>query len=274
MIGRALGTAWSTVGEWLGSACVSLGTRIRTHADPLARVLGLPAARPDAPAQRLLEPFSSEPEEQAKEAKYFLGVEPTPASAPSPRSTIPATLVDREPGSPPRAYGRDRIVLLVRDPWWVFAYWELTPTSRIETLRRLGAEAEGAIEVLRIHDVTFIDFTGENAWTSLDVEPTPGTESWYVNVWKPAASYCAELGVRTQAGRFVPIMRSNTVTTPRPQPSPDTTVRWVVLRPHGLPVEGGESWNGARVEHAGHAAAHSPAPPGSSDLHASRSPAR
>ena len=272
MIARALGTGWSLVGEWLGSACGGLVTRIRTQADPLARVLGLGVGRPDPPAPRIPPPFSSVPEEQAKEAKYYLGVEPTTTS--SPRPNIPVALVDREPGDLPAAYGRDRIVLLGRDPWGLFAYWELTPTSRIETLRELGAEAEGAVEVLRIHDVTFIDFTGENAWTSLDIEPTPGTESWYINVWKPAASYCAELGVRTQAGRFVPIMRSNTVTTPRPQPSPDTTVRWVVLRPHGLPVEGGESWNGARVEHAGRAAAHSPAPPGSSELHAPRPPAR
>src|SRR5207244_10632149 len=66
-------------------------------------------------------------------------------------------------------------------------------TSRIETLRRLGAEAEGAVEVLRVYDVTFIDFTGDNAWASVDIEPTPGVESWYINVWKPAASYCAEL---------------------------------------------------------------------------------
>jgi len=272
MIGRALGTGWSVVGEWLGAAYGGLVTRIRTHADPLARILGLGVGRPDSPAPRIPQPFSSVPEEQAKEAKYYLGVEPV--AAPPPRPTIPVALVDREPGDLPPAYGRDRIVLLVRDPWWVFAYWELTPTSRIKTLRALGAEAEGAVEILRVHDVTFIDFTGENAWSSFDIEPTPGTQSWYVNVWKPAASYCAELGVRTPAGRFVPIIRSNTVTTPRPQPSPDTTVRWVVLRAHGLPVEGGESWNGARVEHAPGAAAHSPAPPGSSELHLPRPPAR
>src|SRR2546425_11557124 len=41
MIARALGTGWRLVREWLGSACGGLVTRIRTHADPPARVLGL-----------------------------------------------------------------------------------------------------------------------------------------------------------------------------------------------------------------------------------------
>ena len=273
MIGRAVGAGWNLVGEWLGSAC-DLVTRIREHADPLVRVLGLGPGRINPPTPPVRQPMSPRPEEQAREAKYYLGTERLAVPAPSPRATVPVTLVDREPGDLPRAYGRDRLVLLVRDPWWLFAYWELTPTSRIETLRRLGAEAEGAVEVLRVYDVTFIDFTGDNAWTLVDIEPTPGAESWYINVWKPAASYCAEMGVRTRAGRFVPIMRSNTVTTSRPQPSPDTTVRWVVLRPHGLTVEGGESWDGARVEHAGRSDGHSPAPPGSSDLHVPRSPPR
>ena len=273
MIGRAVGAGWNLVGEWLGSAC-GLVTRIREHTDPLVRVLGLGPGRSHSPTPPVSQPPSPRPEEQAREAKYYLGTERLAVPAPSPRATVPVTLVDREPGDLPRAYGRDRLVLLVRDPWWLFAYWELTPTSRIETLRNLGAEAEGAVEVLRVYDVTFIDFTGNNAWTSIDIEPTPGAESWYINVWKPAASYCAEIGVRTRAGGFVPIMRSNTVTTSRPQPSPDTTVRWVVLRPRGLTVEGGESWDGARVEHPGRSDGHSPAPPGSSDLHAPRPPAR
>src|SRR2546428_8916486 len=141
MIARAVGAGWSLVGEWLGSA-YGLVTRIREHADPLVRVLGLGAGRPNPPTPSLPQPLSPRPEERAREAKYDLGVERTTAPA-----TVPVALVDREPGDLPRAYGRDRLVLLVRDPWWLFAYWELTPTSRIETLRRLGAEAEGAVEV-------------------------------------------------------------------------------------------------------------------------------
>ena len=215
-------------------------------------------------------PPPAPPEEQAREAKYYLAAERPAAATPPAPATIPAGLVDREPGELPRAYGHDRLVLLARDPWWLFAYWELTPTSRIRALRSLGAEAEGAVEVLRVHDVTFIDFSGDNAWSSFDIEPTPAADSWYVNVWKPAAAYCVELGVRTTTGRFISILRSNTVTTSRPQPSPDTTVRWVTLPARGLPVGSGQTWEDGRSPYARDGG---PAVPlGSSDLYAPRPP--
>ena len=271
MISRAVGVGWSLVGEWFGSAC-SLAMRIRAQAEPVVRVFGLASLRRPHPAARAATPPAPRPEEQAREAKYYLAGE-RPA-APTAQSAAPVGLVDREPGDLPRAYGHDRLVLLARDPWWLFAYWELTPTSRIRALRSLGEEAEGAVEVLRVHDVTFIDFTGDNAWSSFDIEPTPGTERWYINVWKPGASYCVELGVRTPAGRFVSILRSNPVTTSRPQPSPDTTVRWVTLPAHGLPVAGGQSWEDAGHPDAGRDG-RSPAPlAGSSDLYAPRPPVR
>jgi len=272
MISRAVGVGWNLVGEWFGSAC-SVAMRLREQAEPLVRVLGLGSPRRPRPAARATTPPAPRPEEQAREAKYYLAAE-RPAAAPAAPSAPPVGLVDREPGELPRAYGHDRLVLLVRDPWWLFAYWELTPTSRIRALRSLGAEAEGAVEVLRIHDVTFIDFTGDNAWSSFDIEPTPGSENWYINIWKPAASYCVELGVRTPAGRFVSILRSNTVTTSRPQPSPDTTVRWVTLPGRGLPIGSGQSWEDPAHPYAGRDG-RSPAPlAGSSDLYAPRPPAR
>src|SRR5207245_462354 len=137
-----------------------------------------------------------------------------------PPRTPAARYADRESGELPRAYGCDRIVLLPRDPWWVFTYWEITPTTRVQALRALGAEAEGARELLRVYDVTFIAFTGDNAWQSFDVELPPGADRWYLNVGRPAASFCVELGLPTPGGRFLPLARSNVVTTPRATPSP------------------------------------------------------
>jgi hypothetical protein len=201
------------------------------------------------------------PQEEVEEAKYYLGPLPAPRAG---------AYVDREDGELPRAYGRDRIVLLPRDPWWVFAYWEVTPTTRITALRALGAEAEGAREVLRVYDVTFITFTGDNAWLSFDVEVTPGADRWYVNVGRPAASFCVELGLRTPAGRFLPFVRSNVVTTTRSSPSPDTTVRWVEIGPGAAPREVAGDWGGQRVPAPGIPAEEPPIGerPRSSDVHA------
>ena len=143
-------------------------------------------------------------------------------------------------------------MLLPRDPWCAFSYWEVTPTTRLRALRVLGAEGEGAREVLRVYDVTFITFTGDNAWLSFDIEIAPGTHHFYLNLSRPAASYLVEVGLRTPAGRFLPLARSNTITLPRPEPSPDTTVRWVRLGRHAPPTNTATGWGGERV----------PSPPG------------
>src|SRR5581483_5745739 len=216
---------------------------------------GAPSPPSNAPA----EPEPTAPQTEVEEAKYHLGRAGEQRGA--------ARYADRETAELPRAYNRDRIVLLPRDPWWAFAYWEITPTTRVRALRALGSDAEGAREVLRVYDVTFLTFTGDNAWLSFDVELTPGADRWYLNLGRPAASFCVEIGLRTPGGRFLPLARSNTVTTPRSSPSPDTSVRWVDVR-HGTPGEA-PAWNGQRMP-AGDDLSPDPADerPRSSDVHA------
>ncbi len=218
MIAAALGSGLGLVGGWLDSAVAF----IRRLGAPL-----IPSAdfgkKPDSPEVGEPPRWASGPQAEVEEAKYHLG-----RCGPSERSRD--AVVDRETAELPRAYGRDRVVLLPRDPWWTFAYWEITPGTRVRALRALGAEAEGAREILRVYDVTFITFTGDNAWLSFDVELPPGANRWYLNVGRPAASFCVEMGIRTTGGRFLPLARSNVVTTARSAPSPDTTLRWVDLR--------------------------------------------
>jgi hypothetical protein len=162
-------------------------------------------------------------------AKFYLG----PArQAPRP---LPADshLIDHESGDLPHAYGHDRIVALSRDPWWIFAYWEVTPASRARVLGSLGGGPGGPREVLRVSPIT--PTPGEAA--SFAVEPPPATDRWYLNVPRPATPYYVEIGLVTPAGRFVPFARSNPVSTPRPGPSSDTTAVWVELGARAAPRE-------------------------------------
>ena len=243
MLAEALGTGLELVGGWLDCGR-SVARRIGAQmVDPLARLAGWGDA-PHAPAgdpPAAHEPGGGEtpPQSQVEEAKYYLG----PARAPA------ARFVDRESGELPRAYGCDRIVLLPRDPWWVFTYWEITPATRVHALRALAAEAEGARELLRVYDVTFITFTGDNAWQSFDVGLPPGADHWYLNVGRPAASFCVEIGLATPGGRFLPLARSNVVTTSRATPSPDATVRWVDVAP-GAVRESARAWEGTPLARA------------------------
>ena len=227
MIARALDAGFRLLAGAVGWATGVVG---HVGGRLLAPLLGTapppePSAKPETPQVRV------------EEAKYYLGYT---------IGTAAARVVDREAGALPRAYGRDRIVLLSRDPWTAFAYWEVTPTSRVQALRALGSEAEGAREVLRVYDVTFLTFTGDNAWLSFDVDLPGGADHWCLNVGRPGASFCAEVGLRTPGGRFLPLARSNTIATPRAAPSPDTTVRWVNIG-SGAPVEPAPAWQGMRL---------------------------
>src|SRR5262245_3937286 len=55
-------------------------------------------------------------EEQVERSKYDVGVPTKDLSAKAPREL-------------PKGYGKDRIVCMVRDPYWLHTYWELTRTS-------------------------------------------------------------------------------------------------------------------------------------------------
>ena len=140
----------------------------------------------------------------------------------------PAVAASGEPGELPATYGRDRAVLLARDPWCIFVYWEITPSTRADATRNLDDVAR---LVLRIHDLTGGRVANDgDPW--LDVELDADTGSEYVNVARPGVVLSAELGLRTGEGHFIPIVRSNALQVPPSQASPDGTVSWLPLRIH------------------------------------------
>src|SRR5204863_3353939 len=94
----------------------------------------------------------------------------------------------------------------------------------------------------------------------------------YLNVGRPAASFCVEVGLRTRGGRFLPLARSNVMTTPRSSPSSDTSARWVDVRQDAPRDAVAAAWAGTRLPGAENGAdASSPGDrPRSSDVHAPR----
>jgi hypothetical protein len=209
------------------AARAELGARVDPIARLVSRRLGR-SRRAAADGDERSAPAAADLREHAEAARFWLG-----RSHPAPQPAVWGALLDPEPGDLPAVSGVDRAVLIPRDPWWIFLFWEITPAKREAALAALGAEADRARPMLRIFDVTFVDPGGSNTSLSFDVEVPHGVESWYVNVGRPAASYCAEVGLRTQSGRFLPLVRSNVVSTPRATPSPDREVRWLEFGPTG-----------------------------------------
>lgn len=137
----------------------------------------------------------------------------------------------------PWSYSQTRLVLLVRDPYWLFAYWEVTGEVLALAEDTVGRQAWlEARPVLRVYDAT--------SGSHYDLAVDEGARNWHLNVGQPDRTWYAELGRITATGRFVMLARSNTVHTPRDGPSDVVDRRWPPLgraatRPKGMPASTG-----------------------------------
>jgi hypothetical protein len=128
----------------------------------------------------------------------------------------------------PPNYNGTRITLMVKDPFWIYAYWEISVLSLEELKSRLSEdERNNAQLVVRLYDVTLRDFNGYNANSFFDIEVGYEANNWYINLWTDYISYIAEIGLRIHGGKFFPLARSNQVHTPRMSYSPRTEAVWM-----------------------------------------------
>jgi len=126
----------------------------------------------------------------------------------------------------PYSYGKTKIVLLVRDPYWCFSYWDFSS----ETLRQIDGwfrELSGPRAILRVYDVTGRIFDGTNALGFFDMEINFDSRNWYLELGKPGRDFVVDIGIRDSHGRFYLIARSNTVRTPRDTPSDVIDEEWM-----------------------------------------------
>jgi len=147
-------------------------------------------------------------------AKYYIGVEETPE--------LDASFVL------PQGYGEDAITLMIRDPYWLYAYWELTQ-ERGRELRDILGEDEFATSrlVLRVYDVTGTDMSAPNEHYDIDVSPE--SRNWYVNVMRVERDYSVDIGVIAPDGSFILIARSRRVSLPPIGPSAVIDEEWVTV---------------------------------------------
>lgn len=114
---------------------------------------------------------------------------------------------------------KSRVTLLPVDPYLIHAYWEIIDEDLERARSRLGSSGVQAKPVLRFYDITYIRFDGKNAHSFFDVEIDPAARNWYVHLWSPEKSYCADLGLKTSEQRFLAFVRSNVTHTPPAWPS-------------------------------------------------------
>lgn len=152
----------------------------------------------------------------------------SPKGAPTP---APQGYIDR--GGPlPDNYGETLIILLPRDPQWIFAYWEITDGTKEEIKQKYGPNVfQKAKPAIRVYDVTNIaSFNGHNANRSFDIFVTPEAKNWYIYVGMPKRSYCADLGLLVDEGVFITLARSNVVATPAGSISDIYDEQWMLVK--------------------------------------------
>jgi hypothetical protein len=95
------------------------------------------------------------------------------------------------------------MMLVARDPYWLYAYWDLTE----EQEKKLWARAGATLRVVEVSD------SGPREISRIPV--TKDARSWYLQVDTADRTYQAELGVTNQQGEFVAVIASNPSFTPR-----------------------------------------------------------
>jgi len=157
-------------------------------------------------------------EEVIERSKFDVGVPTRDLSAKVPKDL-------------PAGYGKDRIVIMVRDPYWLHAYWELTRQAIQRAEAALGQDWHGAKPILRLLDVSSHDTTNSSEAALRDIEIHGGCNNWYIDVANPPRSYRVDIGYLARNGQFYVLARSNTVTTPRAGISDTIDENWSDIDP-------------------------------------------
>jgi len=136
-------------------------------------------------------------------------------AAPPEEAVPPAPFIDRGPELPYR-YNSDKLVVMVRDPNWLYSYWDFSDGLRDRTLER----APGAAWVLRVHNLT--DGNHEDIPVLFD------GGNWYLPVVSDT-EYMVEMGLLDAQGNFHLAASSRAVKTPPVGLSDRVDEEWMVL---------------------------------------------
>lgn len=139
---------------------------------------------------------------------------PPVAPEPPPEQAPPA-YVDRGPELP-NDYGDDKLAAMVRDPNWIYVYWDLSG-GKAESL---AASVAGGAWVLRVHNLT--DGNHE------DVPVIVDSRNWYLPVEADTA-YRIEVGMVGMEGNFHAAASSRKVKTPRMGISESMDEEWLIM---------------------------------------------
>lgn len=130
----------------------------------------------------------------------------------------------------PEGYGDTEAVLLPRDPNWMFIYWEITANSKAAVCKTHGPDIfQKSKQIIRVYDVTGAGSVDLPDQKYFDIPIMVDAKNWYINVQESGRTYCCEVGLVTPAGRFIGLVRTNTVSLPVGRVSDVTDEKWMAV---------------------------------------------
>jgi len=160
------------------------------------------AVRSPRGSRRTLKPLQTAPKSSA-----------TPIVSPE----VIQRLEEFVPTELPFSYGDTKLILLVRDPYWAYSYWDFSG----ETWNWVGQklrEDSSLKPMMRVHDL--------DAKRFYDLLVSLEAKNWYIHLGTPDHRFVAELGIGDGNSKFYLIARSNEVRTPRDSPSDVIDAEW------------------------------------------------
>lgn len=127
----------------------------------------------------------------------------------------------------PERYHQDILIGMVRDPWWTYAYWEVSDKTSRSVFQQHESELHDSQIVLRVYDESGVDEKGFPQ-VFLDVPVGAFVGHWYLHLNAPGKRFFLELGHLTRTGKFISMIGpSNRFSLPRENLSDMVDAAWV-----------------------------------------------
>ncbi|MFH1847050.1 MAG: DUF4912 domain-containing protein [Candidatus Omnitrophota bacterium] len=134
---------------------------------------------------------------------------------------------DERESNVPAGYGDNKIVLMARDPWTLYAYWEIR--EDVETGLKRGIVDRGLVpqkSILRLYDITK-NVEVSSAKITRELELKNFSRSWYINGLSAERHWLLDIGIVCTTGEFFCLARSNVVCSPADRMSDICDEEWM-----------------------------------------------
>lgn len=183
--------------------------------EPVIRKQNSGGTPPGTPMKLMQEATTAKPARQEQSSK------PEPAAVATSEAHPPVLSAAEDKW--PAAYGENRVVVMPVTPDRVHSYWEIDHAALKKGQSTATGDQPRWRIILRVQHAAASGPAGPSSSDVFDVEVAPAAKKCYISLPEPEQSVVVELGVQTEDGRFLPLAKSNRVTTPALLPAAETS---------------------------------------------------